>query len=426
MWDQYDIGFGNCRANPSASFPASVPISIPISVRDSVQVGVFFSFPVKVPTNLPVKTVKQARRYPKSESAAKWAASYVVGAAKKHFEKKGASFLHKAYKAYEKAQNAADVVSLVTDIFERVEEGRKAKNQIERPEFNDIDAARGVHPQDILRQAATNTGGLVPTAVTGEALDTILENFRQVEAQNVELEDRLAALENQQEENFQTTGGIEEEFEDVQERLRELERQDVRTPGNTGIWPGFYAKCWNRIHEEPWQCVEGVCYLICNLCRTAMPKRGDSGKAPVCRTCKNKAARRRKPTEADFNRFAEEVKARSNGVLRPAGEIAPVRKRRAEELEDEPDVPGQDTANSTGSWHSSKPDTEQEGQSTRQKRRRVSDADVDEADSDSAYRGRRPTRTQEGFKKRRQAKENNGPISKPTRRSPRIAARRTP
>ncbi|RYP65991.1 hypothetical protein DL771_008038 [Monosporascus sp. 5C6A] len=422
MWDQYDIGFGYNRVSPSASLQVSVPISIPISVQDSVPVNVFFSFPakdpvkvkVKVPANFPVKAVKQARRYPQSESAAK-----------KHFEKKGASFLQKAYKAYEKAQNVADMVSLVTDIFDRVEEGKRAKNEIERPEFKDTDAARGVHPQDVLRQAATDAVGLVPTAVTGKTLDTILENFRQVEAQNVELQDRLTALENQQEENLQTTDSIEEEVEDVQERLRELERQDGRTPGHTRKWPGLYAKCWKRIHKEPWECVEGVCYLICSLCHTAMPKRGHSGKAPVCRTCKTKAARTRKSTEASFKKLANEAKARSNGALRPTGEIPTVRKRGAEELEDEPDVPGQDPSSSTGSWRSPNSGTEQEEQSTRRKRRRVSDTDVNEPDSDSIYRGRRPTRTQESSKKRRQVKETNEPSSKPTRRSSRVAARRS-
>ncbi|RYO92592.1 hypothetical protein DL764_008114 [Monosporascus ibericus] len=307
MWDQYDIGFGNNKA----SLQASVPISILIGVQHSIQVGVIFSFPAKVlikvkleePTSLPVKTVKLASRYPQSErsatsSAAKWAASYVVGAAKKHFEKKGASFLHKAYKVYEKAQNVADVMSLVTDIFERMEEGKKAKNKIKGPEFNGTDAARGVHPQDVLRQASANTDGLVPAAVTGEALDTILENVRRVEAQNFELTDRLTELEDAR------------------------KRRDM----------------------------------------TATPKRGDSGKAPVCRTCKNKAAGRRQPTEAGFKKFADEIKACSNAAFRLAGETAPARKRQAEELEDEP--------------YSSNADTEQEEQSTRQKRRRVKNADA--------------------------------------------------
>ncbi|RYP41715.1 hypothetical protein DL768_010449 [Monosporascus sp. mg162] len=438
MWDQYDIGFGNNRACLPASVPISIPIGIPISVRDNVQIGIFFSFPPKVPvkvndkvpTNVRVvKTVKQAHRYPQSETYVSETPSF--RGPWRPFAWRRVCYIQRsemgciAYKAYERAQNVADVMSLVADIFERVEEGKKLKNKRERPEFNDTDAARGVHPQDVLRQAAMNTGGLVPTAVTGESLNNILENVRQVETQNVELKDRPTAPESHQEEDFQTIDSIDEEVGDFQERLKELERQDGRTPGNTAIWPGFYAKCWNRIHDAPWQCVEGVCYLICSLCHTAMPKRGDSGKAPVCCSCQNTAAKRRKPAEAGLKKFADVIKARSNGALWPAGETASVRKRRAEELEGEPDGPGQNTANSTGLWHSSNPGTEQEEQSTRRKRRRVSDADVDEADSDSAYRGRRPTRTQGRFKKRCQAKENNEPSSKPTRRSPRIAAQRS-
>ncbi|RYP66223.1 hypothetical protein DL769_006067 [Monosporascus sp. CRB-8-3] len=386
MWDQYDIGFGNNRANLSVKPSASLPAGLP----DGVSASISINFPAKVPVEVKVAPNKQACRYPQGEGsgAAKWAASNVVGAAKKHLEK-------------------------VTDIFERAEETRRAENDKERPEFGDTGATRGVPPQDVLQQAATNAGGLVPA----EILDAVLENVREVETQNLELNDRLGELENQQAEYLRTTDSIGQDIEDAQERLAELERQEG------GAWPGFHAKCWKGIHEQPWDCVEGVCYVRCGVCDTAMRKRSDGhGKAPVCSTCKVKAAKSRNSATTGLKKLAAEAKGRQNGSPRLAGKISPARKRGADRLEDDSDAAGSHGEGLTRSWHTSGSYHEEQSP-RRQKRRRASDAKAQEADSESSYRGRAATRTVESRKKRRQAEDEES-SRKPTRRSLRISRQR--
>ncbi|RYP86127.1 hypothetical protein DL770_004961 [Monosporascus sp. CRB-9-2] len=400
MWDQYDIGFGNNRdeltdsSSSAVSLPGSQSTSQSINQLDPGAVAlpipdVAVNFPAKVPVEVKVTANKQTCRYPQGErsSAAKWAAAYVVGAAKKHFDK-------------------------VADIYERVEETRRAKNEKERPEFGHTGAPRGVPPQDILQQAATSAGGLVPT----EILNATLENIPEVEAHILELNDRLETLESQQAENLRTAESIEQDIEDAQERLAELERQERKA------WPGFHARCWKGIHEQPWDCVEGVCYVRCGVCDTAMRKPCVKGKAPVCSTCKVKAAKTRNSTTAGLKKLAVKAGARENGSTILMGKIAPSRKRGANQLEDDADAAGPHTESSAGSWHNSGNDYDE--QSPRQKRRRLSDADAEEADSsESNYRGRAATRAEESRKKRWQAEEEES-SPKLARRSLRIARQR--
>ncbi|RYP07171.1 hypothetical protein DL765_009245 [Monosporascus sp. GIB2] len=383
MWDQYNIGFGNNRVEPPASLPASLTISIPISARDGVPVEDSVSFPAKVPVKVKVETPPNlpAGGYPQRER-----------------EVSGASILRGLASAclavalLDPAQlNGLPplLLALPRNISRRrAEETRRAANDKERPEFGDTGATRGVTPREILQQAATNSGGLVPT----EILEMVLENVGQVEAENLELNDGLRALESQQEENPRRAESIGQGIEDTLERLAELERQE------RGAWPGFPCKMLERDSR-------------------AAPR--DKGKAPVCSTCKVKAAESRHSTTAGFGSAAE-AEARKNGSPRLRGKISPARNRGADQLEDDLDAAGPRNESATGVWRGS--ESSDEKQSPRQKRRRLSDADAEEADSESSYRGRAATRTEESRKKRRQEQKESG--HKPTRRSPRIARQR--
>ncbi|RYO97095.1 hypothetical protein DL766_002390 [Monosporascus sp. MC13-8B] len=377
MWDQYDIGFSNNRGeltdssssvpsqsgsqsnpvstsqvpnfsnpvnstgNPLVGLPASITIIIPISVQDSVPVGVSVSFSAKIPAKAKVEIPPN---FPACGNISRRKQNFREGGGdKERRERLRAARIRR----YRRRPRCASSRHPPTGSNERWRS---------RPD-GDTRNGNGVPPKDILQQAATNAGGPVPT----EILETVLENVQRVEAENLELNDRFETLESQQAENLRTAESIGQDIEDALGRLTELERQE------RGAWPGFHAECWKGIHEQPWDCVEGVCYVRCSVCDTAMRKPSDKGEALVCSTCRVKSAKSRNSTTVGFE-WAAEAKARKNGSPRLTGKISPTRKGGADHLEDDSDAAGPD-------------------------------ADAEEADSESSYRGRAATRT-ESHKKR--------------------------